>query len=37
MKKRYKVKEINKEKLKSFLKKKTNERDTRHNTSRCSK
>jgi hypothetical protein len=37
MKKRYKVKEINKVKLKSFLKKKTNERDSRHTTSNCSK
>ena len=40
MKKRYKVKNINKTKLKSYLQAKTNtknERDTRHNTSRCSK
>ena len=37
MKKRYKVKEKNKVKLKSFLKKKTDERVTRHATSRNSK
>jgi len=40
MKKRYKVKNINKTKLKSYLKIKTNttnERDTRHTTSSSSK
>ena len=39
MKKRYKIKKINKTKLKSYLKAKTNthETDTRHNTGRSSK
>jgi hypothetical protein len=40
MKKRYKVKNINKTKLKSYLKTKINtknERDTRHTTSNSSK
>tara|TARA_R110000744_G_scaffold244807_1_gene361602 strand:+ start:1258 stop:1365 length:108 start_codon:yes stop_codon:yes gene_type:complete len=35
MKKRYKVKEVNKVKLKKFLKKK-NDKSKRHNTSRVS-